>query len=122
VATRGKCTTPAGARRIGKLTDVRFVKLMSEPALAVAVRIDASGAILQSYKSGVYKGPCTSSHNHSVTLFGYGVTDAGEEYWILKNSWGQEWGQNGFFFMRKGADGNVGLCGIALFGVYPIMD
>ncbi|XP_047042903.1 ervatamin-B-like [Lolium rigidum] len=129
VAARGKCTTPAGARRIGKVTGVRFVELMSEPALAVAVlqtpvavRIDASGAVIQSYKSGIYKGPCSISHNHSVTLVGYGVTDAGEEYWILKNSWGQEWGQNGFFFMRKGADGRDGLCGIALFGVYPIMD
>uniref|UniRef100_A0ACD5ZQ79 Uncharacterized protein n=1 Tax=Avena sativa TaxID=4498 RepID=A0ACD5ZQ79_AVESA len=130
VAKRGKCTTADGARRrIGKVTDVRSVKLRSESALAVAVlqnpvavQIDANGEVLQSYKSGVYKGPCGTNLNHVVTVVGYGVTGAGEEYWIVKNSWGQEWGQNGFFFMRKGADGRDGLCGIAMFGVYPVME
>uniref|UniRef100_A0ACD5TZB5 Uncharacterized protein n=1 Tax=Avena sativa TaxID=4498 RepID=A0ACD5TZB5_AVESA len=129
VAKRGKCATSADARRVGKITGVRSVEMLSEEALAlavletpVAVRIDASGPVFQNYKSGVYKGPCSTSHNHVVTLVGYGVTGAGEEYWILKNSWGQEWGQKGFFFMRRGADGREGLCGVAIFGVYPVMD
>lgn len=40
---------------------------------------------------------------------------------IAKNSWGQAWGQKGFFFMRRGADGPRGLCGMAMYGAYPVM-
>nr|CAQ00114.1 papain-like cysteine proteinase [Hordeum vulgare subsp. vulgare] len=129
VAKRGRCKVHDAARRIGKITGVQDVQPGSnEDALALAVlrtpvtvQIDGSGSVLQNYKSGVYKGPCTTSQNHVVTVVGYGVTGAGEEYWIAKNSWGQTWGQNGFFFMRRGADGPRGLCGMAMYGAYPVM-
>ncbi|KAE8767375.1 papain-like cysteine proteinase [Hordeum vulgare] len=129
VAKRGRCTVHDAARRIGKITGVQDVQPGSnEDALALAVlrtpvtvQIDGSGSVLQNYKSGVYKGPCATSQNHVVTVVGYGVTGAGEEYWIAKNSWGQTWGQKGFFFMRRGADGPRGLCGMAMYGAYPVM-
>ncbi|KAM3406136.1 hypothetical protein ACQJBY_000280 [Aegilops geniculata] len=129
LAKRGRCAVHDAARRIGKITGVQEVQPgSSESALALAVlgrpvtvQIDGSGPVLQNYKSGVYRGPCTTSQNHVVTIVGYGVTGAGEEYWIAKNSWGQTWGQKGFFFVRRGADGPRGLCGIAMYGAYPVM-
>lgn len=129
-AKRGRCAAHDAAHRVGKITGVEDVRPgSSESALAqavlgapVTVQIDASGSVLQNYKSGVYKGPCTTSHNHVVVVVGFGVTAAGEEYWIAKNSWGQTWGQKGFFFVRRGADGPHGLCGIAMHGAYPVMN
>ncbi|KAI5021062.1 hypothetical protein ZWY2020_054472 [Hordeum vulgare] len=103
-----RCTTlpDASARSPASRTCSRG----NEDALALAVlrtpvtvQIDGSGSVLQNYKSGVYKGPCTTSQNHVVTVVGYGVTGTGEEYWIAKNSWGQTWGQKDFFFMRRGS-------------------
>ncbi|XBJ13873.1 hypothetical protein VPH35_005988 [Triticum aestivum] len=117
LAKRGRCAVHDAARRVGKITGVQDVRPgSSESALALAVL----GTPVTNYKSGVYKGPCTTSQNHVVAVVGYGVTGAGE-YWIAKNSWGQTWGQKGFFFVRRGADGPRGLCGIAMYGAYPVM-
>jgi aminopeptidase C len=48
--------------------------------------------------------------NHGVTAVGYG-TDNGENYYIVKNSWGASWGQKGYIWMAKTGDG-AGECGI----------
>uniref|UniRef100_A0ACD5UUY7 Uncharacterized protein n=1 Tax=Avena sativa TaxID=4498 RepID=A0ACD5UUY7_AVESA len=125
-ARQGLCKNVGSATRVGKITGVRRVRGEPQMKLAVldrpvGVLIDAHGDVLQNYKTGIYKGPCTTQQNHAVVLIGYGVTNTGEEYWILKNSWGAGWGQNGFFFMRRGADGAEGLCGVAVWGTYPLM-
>uniref|UniRef100_A0ACD5V0D0 Uncharacterized protein n=1 Tax=Avena sativa TaxID=4498 RepID=A0ACD5V0D0_AVESA len=123
---QSQCKNVGGATRVGKITGAQRVRGEPQMKLAVldrpvGVLFDASGAILQNWKSGIYKGPCTTKQNHAVVLVGYGVSNTGEEYWIIKNSWGAGWGQKGFFFMRRGADGAEGLCGVAVWGTYPLM-
>ena len=60
----------------------------------VAVSVDASS--WSAYESGIYDG-CdqeTPDIDHAVVLAGYGV-DAGESYWLVRNSWSPAWGEKG---------------------------
>ncbi|XP_018649823.1 cathepsin F (C01 family) [Schistosoma mansoni] len=50
--------------------------------------------------------------DHAVLLVGYGVSEKNEPFWIVKNSWGVEWGENGYFRMYRG-DGTCGINTVA---------
>jgi hypothetical protein len=53
------------------------------------------------YGGGVYEGEkCTEVVRHELILVGHGRLD-GEEYWILRNSWGDDWGESGYIRMNK---------------------
>lgn len=68
------------------------------------------------YRSGIYTtdmcGVCTQV-NHAVLIVGYGVED-GKEYWIAKNSWGTQWGENGYFRIATGSN----MCCIEAWNTY----
>lgn len=72
----------------------------------------------KAYKSGVYINPtCPNGPldvNHDVVAIGYGTENL-VDYWIIKNSWGASWGDNGFFKIQRG----VNMCGIVNCGSYP---
>ena len=68
-----------------------------------------AGYSLMAYRSGVYYDPRTcdsnSFPNHAVNLVGYGGgTDGGLKYWILRNSYGSSWGEEGYFRMSRDHD------------------
>ncbi len=48
-----------------------------------------------------------SQNNHVVTVTGYGVADNGMKFWEVKNSWGPEWGEEGYFRIVR----NLAHCG-----------
>ncbi|ONM55302.1 Cysteine proteinase 2 [Zea mays] len=54
--------------------------------------------------------------NHAVLAVGYGVED-GVPYWLIKNSWGADWGDEGYFKMEMGKN----MCGVATCASYPIV-
>jgi C1A family cysteine protease len=93
----------------------------------VSVAVDAGGFVWQLYGGGVFGGPCTAQVNHGVTVVGYGETNSTgadkppEKYWIVKNSWGAEWGEAGYIRLQRDAGVPTGLCGIALLASYPVM-
>ncbi len=76
---------------------------------------------MEFYKSGVI----TSKHcgwrpNHAVTAVGYGYdAELGVEYFLVKNSFGTTWGENGY--VRIGVADDHGICGIQVFPSYPIV-
>lgn len=69
---------------------------------------------------GVFTGDCGTELNHGVAIVGYGATQDDTNYWIVKNSWGAEWGEKGYFRMQRGVDAEEGLCGVAMGASYPI--
>lgn len=82
----------------------------------VSVGVDGGSSPFQFYQGGIYDGDgCGTDMNHAVTAIGYGADDQGSQYWILKNSWGTGWGQNGFMQLQMG----VGACGISTMASYP---
>jgi len=77
----------------------------------VSVAIDASDSKFQFYKSGVIT-QCSTSINHAVAIVGYGYDQAaGLNYYLIKNSWGTWWGDNGYVKLWNSGDG-IGTCGV----------
>eukprot|EP01028_Stygiella_incarcerata_P007393 TRINITY_DN3067_c0_g1_i1.p1 TRINITY_DN3067_c0_g1~~TRINITY_DN3067_c0_g1_i1.p1 ORF type:complete len:323 (-),score=60.21 TRINITY_DN3067_c0_g1_i1:147-1115(-) len=88
----------------------------------VSIAIYAAGSTFQGYSGGIYDDPnCYSdeSHlDHGVLLVGYGSED-GKDFYIVKNSWGETWGENGYIRLARGGGRNM--CGLLDMGSYPIV-
>ncbi|CAI9783742.1 unnamed protein product [Fraxinus pennsylvanica] len=102
-----------------KDTNSESALLKSVAKQPVSVAIDASGSDLQFYKSGVFTGECGTDLDHGVTAVGYGTASDGTKYWLVKNSWGTSWGENGYIRMQRDINAEEGLCGIAMQASYP---
>lgn len=112
-------------------TDVGFMDVESgnedklKEALAtvgpVAVAIDASHESFQFYSQGVYYEPqCDSTQlDHGVLAVGYGTDEqSGQDYWLVKNSWGTVWGDQGYVKIARNRDNH---CGVATQASYPLV-
>ncbi|KAJ8398427.1 hypothetical protein AAFF_G00426820 [Aldrovandia affinis] len=121
----GQCEYDA-SESAANCSNYRFLPKGDEMALKcalatvgpISVAIDAGQHRFHFYRSGVYHDPtCTHKVNHGVLAVGYGTLD-GEDYWLVKNSWGQGFGDHGYIRMARNKNNQ---CGIALYACYPIM-
>jgi C1A family cysteine protease len=88
----------------------------------VSIAIEADQIDFQLYKSGVFTGSCGTTLDHGVLVIGYG-TEKGEDYYLVKNSWGTSWGEKGYIKLGRGPQYNngEGQCGILLEASYPLL-
>ncbi|ESQ53365.1 hypothetical protein EUTSA_v10025483mg [Eutrema salsugineum] len=86
----------------------------------VSVAIEAGGRVFQHYQSGIFTGKCGTNMDHAVVAVGYG-SENGVDYWIVRNSWGPRWGEDGYIRMERNlASSKSGKCGIAIEASYPV--
>ena len=74
----------------------------------VSVAVDA--IYWSDYKDGIFDG-CGNEVNHGVLVVG-----ATSEYWLIKNSWGAQWGSNGYIKEKRG-----NTCSICEYPYYPVL-
>ncbi|GAB6027584.1 hypothetical protein CHUAL_001827 [Chamberlinius hualienensis] len=87
----------------------------------VSVAIDAAHRSFVFYKHGVHYQPGCNDDvvNHGLVIVGYGYDKKlNVNYWIVKNSWGDKWGEQGYIRMIKDYLSN---CGIASMPSYPMV-
>ncbi|XP_073319118.1 cathepsin S-like [Pagrus major] len=84
----------------------------------ISVAIDASRPKFFFYRHGVYRDKkCSHNVNHGVLAVGYG-TEKKRDYWLIKNSWGVRYGDEGYIKMARNKRNQ---CGIALYASFPVM-
>lgn len=123
----GRCETSKAAHHV--VTVVGFHDVPQNDAAQmtaavskgpVSIAIEADKSVFQLYSGGVFdSSSCGTQLDHGVLVVGYG-TDAGEgkDYFIVKNSWGASWGEQGYIRLAKEMTGR-GMCGMYESGSYP---
>ena len=127
-AVHGACKAERKAPRVSQIRGYEYVPSCDENALLkavahqpVAVAISGRGSHFQFYAGGILSGPCETKLNHAVTVVGYGESRRGEKFWIVKNSWGANWGEKGFMRIQRGVEAKEGMCGLALSAAFPVV-
>lgn len=90
----------------------------------VSVAIQANTRSFQMYSNGIYSDlTCGNQLDHGVLIVGYGYDLLyNMDYWIVKNSWGPNWGENGYIRMQRNIQDSTGICGIAMQPTIPTIN
>lgn len=115
-------------KSVATLSSYKDVPANSETALLtaiaqqpVSVAVEADQDSFQFYSSGVMTAACGTQLDHGVLAVGYGIL-GGQNYYKVKNSWGADWGMQGYILLGRGSAFNPsGQCGIQQSASYPVV-
>jgi len=118
-----------GCDKSNLIGSVQWLPTMDENAMKEAVaKGPIAGAVyadsdsFKYYQGGIYNdGDCPSdmnSLNHAISLVGYGTDVDGTDYWVLRNTWGVNWGEAGYMRMMRGSN----ICGVAIDTSQPALN
>jgi hypothetical protein len=105
---KGQCQYNQGSFRISRYGVVTGCAALTNMLLQKPISVGVDANNWNSYKGGVFNG-CGSNLNHGVLLVGIR-----NDFWKVKNSWGPNWGENGYIRLTRG-----NTCGICNQGSYP---
>ena len=124
--TDGNCKSCTPVAKISSYVDVtpnNTEALMAAVAQQpVSVAVEADGLDWQFYMGGVVTDSCGLNLDHGVLVVGYGTDVSQGDYWKVKNSWGPDWGENGYIRIGRGSKFDpAGECGILMDPSYPVV-
>ncbi|KAF0690161.1 Aste57867_18411 [Aphanomyces stellatus] len=82
----------------------------------VTVIVEAGNDVWRNYKGGVVTQCPGGKSDHAVIAVGYGAATG--QFFKIKNSWGPQWGDNGYIYLQRGV-GGIGMCNVAQAVTYP---
>ena len=119
------CNTQAVSKKVAHLSSFKDVTANNSAALKAAATLKVVSVAIQAnaimqYTGGVFNNKaCGTSLNHGVSVVGYGTDASAGDFWIVRNSWGATWGEQGYIRMAI-VDGQ-GMCGINMDPSYPVV-
>jgi C1A family cysteine protease len=122
--TGGSCESCTSVVHMSSCSDVKPKDQVSLKAAVfqqpVSIAIEADTRYFQSYSGGVLDAAtCGTTLDHGVLIVGYG-TENGKKYWLVKNSWSDTWGEQGYVkILRSESTNDAGICGIAMDPSFP---
>jgi hypothetical protein len=106
-----------GYKEVDKDENALMQAVVQQP-VSVAIAVNDC---FTSYAGGVLDCECGTDPAHAVLVVGYGTdSSSGKNYWLVKNSWGTNMGEQGYWRMLRGK-GGLGECGILQQAVYPVV-
>lgn len=93
---------------------------VAKQPIAVGIAADE----IQMYDSGIFNNweGCQGQIDHGVLLVGYGADDNGDLFWKIKNSWGDDFGEKGFFRLARKEGKGVGICSVTEQASFPYVN
>jgi KDEL-tailed cysteine endopeptidase len=124
--TDGNCNKCNPVAKISSFVDVtpnNTLALMTAVAQQpVSVAVEADGFDWQFYFGGVVTDSCGLNLDHGVLVVGYGTDATQGDFWKVKNSWGPDWGEQGYIRIGRGSKFDpAGECGILMDPSYPVV-
>jgi C1A family cysteine protease len=121
--SKDSCTSVSGSAPkshtdVQTASDSAMMSALAQQPVSIAIEADQKD--FQLYTSGVFTGSCGTNLDHGVLAVGYG-TSSGDDFYKVKNSWGETWGDAGFILLGRGDQYNKGQgqCGMLMSASYP---